>query len=183
MSRIGKQPVLIPEGVTVTVEGNQVKVSGPKGQDSLVIPTKIRVEIKDNRVLVFRDREDKKTKSLHGTVRNIIANLITGVVKGWSKELEVVGTGFQVTSNGQDLNFKLGFSHPVVFKKVDGVNFEVSDNKIKVSGVNKELVGNVAAKIRQIKKPDAYQGKGIRYTDEVIKLKPGKAAKVGSGEE
>jgi len=183
MSKIGKQPVLILQGVTVAVDGQKIKISGPKGRGAITIPNKIKVVVEDNQVLVSRDSEDKKTKSNHGTTRNIINNLVNGVVKEWTKELEVVGTGFQVLLAGQNLDFKLGFSHPVVFDQVDGARFEVDNNKIKVSGVNKELVGNVAAKIRSIKKPDAYKGKGIRYVGEVIKLKPGKAAKVGAGEE
>lgn len=180
MSRVGKQPVLIPEGVTFSLEGKSIKVVGPKGEVNLNMPNFIEVEKKDNQVLVKRRFEDKKTKSNHGTIRSLIANMVKGVVEGWQKELEVVGTGFRVDLTGRNLTFKLGFSHPVVFEAPEGITFEVVDNKIKVFGADKELVGNTAAKLRKIKKPDAYQGKGIRYADEVVKLKPGKAAKVGS---
>lgn len=179
MSRVGKQPVVIPREVTITVEKNRLKVVGPKGELKLVLPDKITVLVDGQQLLVSRGNETKKTRANHGTIRSLINNMILGVSEGWNKQLEVIGTGFRVDLNGNKLNLKLGFSHPVIFVAPEGITFEVEENKIKISGANKELVGNLAAKIRKIRKPDAYLGKGIRYLGEEIKLKPGKAAKVG----
>lgn len=180
MSRIGRQTINIPEGVTVKTEPGKVIVGGPKGELSLNLPEFIKVVQEKEKLLVSRRREDKKTKSNHGTIRSLLNNMVTGVTKGWQKELQVVGTGFRTELQGDSLNLKLGFSHPVVFKAPEGIKFEVQENKIKILGIDKELVGNTTAAIRKIKKPDVYKGKGIRYVDEVVKLKPGKAAKIGS---
>lgn len=182
MSRIGKKPIVVPEGVTAKIEKRKIKILGPKGELELDLPEFIGIKEKENQLLVFRQREDKKTKSNHGTIRNLINNMILGVIQGWEKKLEVVGTGYQVNLEDENLVFKLGFSHPVVFNPPKGIKFEVEENKIKVLGISKELVGNIAAQIRRIKPPDSYQGKGIRYSGEKIKLKPGKAAKVGTAE-
>lgn len=183
MSRIGRQPITIPEGVKININLNQVKVVGPRGELKLKIPEGIGVEKKDDQLVVSRHRDDKKTKACHGTVRSLINNMVVGVTQGWEKELEVVGTGYRVNLEGEKLVFRVGFSHPVVVEPPAGIKFEVNENKIKVMGIDKELVGNIAAKIRKIRPPDAYKGKGIRYSDEVIKLKPGKAAKTGAAGE
>jgi len=180
MSRVGRQPITIPEGVQVEISSGQIKVVGPKGELKLRIPSGIGVEKRENQLVVSRHRNDKKTKACHGTIRSLLNNMIIGVTQGWEKELEVVGTGYRVSLEGNKLVFKVGFSHPVVVEPPTGIRFEVKDNKFKVLGINKELVGNWAAKIRKIRPPDPYKGKGIRYTDEIIKLKPGKAAKAGA---
>jgi len=180
MSRIGRQPITIPEGVKIEIDSGRVKVAGPKGELELKIPEGVVVEEKKGQVIVSRRRHDKKTKACHGTIRSLINNMIIGVTQGWEKELEVVGTGYRVNLEGNKLVFKLGFSHPVVVEPPEGIQFEVAESKFKVIGIDKGLVGNVAAKIRKVRPPDAYKGKGIRYTNEIIKLKPGKAAKAGA---
>ena len=183
MSKIGKQPIIVPEGVTLTIGKGKVVVVGPKGELNLVLPEAIKEVKSDGQFLVVRQRNDKKTKANHGTIRSLIQNMVLGVTKGWQKDLEVLGTGYRVDLEGDKLIFKVGFSHPIEVKPLEGIKFEASDNKVKISGIDKELVGNVAAGIRKLRKPDAYQGKGIRYLGEEIKLKPGKAAKVGSAAE
>ncbi len=180
MSRIGRQPITIPEGVQIEIDSGRVKVVGPKGELELKIPEGIKVEQNQQQIVVSRSRNDKKTKANHGTIRSLINNMVIGVTQGWEKELEVVGTGYRVNLEGNKLVFKVGYSHPVVVEPPEGIQFEAADNKVKIKGINKELVGNWAAKIRRIRPPDPYKGKGIRYSDEVIKLKPGKAAKAGS---
>jgi len=182
MSRVGKSPVKIPEAVRVTIKDRQVVVSGPRGELSLTLPEKISVSEKEGYLSVHRAAEAKKVKANHGTIRSLINNMVLGVTQGWSKELEVVGTGFRADLSDQKLDLKLGFSHPVVIEPPAGVVFEVTDSKIKISGPDKILVGNLAAKIRKIKPPDVYQGKGVRYSGETVKLKPGKAAKVGAAQ-
>ncbi|MBU2592063.1 MAG: 50S ribosomal protein L6 [Patescibacteria group bacterium] len=182
MSRVGKQPIKIPEGVSVELEDRKVVISGPKGQLALVLPEKILVLEKEGYLLVSRANEAKKAKANHGTIRSLINNMVLGVTQNWSKELEVIGTGFRVDLSGQRLDLKLGFSHPVIIDPPPGVVFEAKDNKIKISGPDKTLVGNLAAKIRKIRPPDVYKGKGVRYLGETIKLKPGKAAKVGTAQ-
>jgi len=180
MSRIGKQPITVPKEVDLTIEPGQITVTGPKGVLKLPLPEFITVELRAGKLIVSRRRNDKKTKSNHGTIRSLINNMIIGVVKGWERELQVVGTGYKVNLEGDKLVLKLGFCHPVTISSPKGIKFEVGENKIKIIGLDKELVGNTAAKIRKISPPDAYKGKGIRYVDEVVKLKPGKAAKAGA---
>ncbi|PIU04007.1 50S ribosomal protein L6 [Candidatus Shapirobacteria bacterium CG08_land_8_20_14_0_20_39_18] len=179
MSRIGLKPIEIPQGVTVKIENGLVSVEGPKGKMIQAINSKINAVIKDNKIEVARVNEEGKTKAMHGTMRQIIFNMIKGVTDGWTKGLEIQGTGFHASLNGNDLVFALGFSHPVNFPAPDGITFITVENKITVSGIDKSLVGQVAANIRAIKPPDVYKGKGIRYEGEQIKLKPGKQAKVG----
>ena len=180
MSRIGLKPIEILEGVTVKIENGVVLVEGPKGKLSQTIDSKIKAVIEDNKIKVTRVNEIGKTKAMHGTTRQLIYNMIKGVTDGWAKGLEIQGTGFRVTLTGNDLVFALGFSHPVNFPAPEGITFTVVENKITVSGIDKSLVGQTAAKIRAIRPPDAYKGKGIRYEGEQIKLKPGKQAKVGA---
>lgn len=180
MSRIGKKPIIILEGVTAQVETRKVVISGPKGELDIPVPRKIKVEKKDNQILVNRLSEEKKVKALHGTIRQLIANAIIGVTKGWEKKLEVVGTGYRAAMEGNKLVLSVGFSHKLVVVPPEGIQIEVEgQNKIKIKGADKALVGREAAKIRAARPPDAYKGKGIRYTGEVVKLKPGKAAKGG----
>ncbi len=182
MSRIGSMPILIPDSITVGVTGKQVVVSGPKGELKMTLPKGIMVEAEKGQVVTARKSEEKKIKALHGLVRSLINNMILGVSEGWSKNLELVGVGYRAETNGSQLTLSVGFSHPVEVTGVEGVHFEVRDNvNIKVSGIDKEKVGQVAAKIRNIKPPEPYKGKGIRYAGEYIKKKVGKAGKIGTG--
>lgn len=180
MSRIGKKPIEIPSGVTINLERNLVSVNGPKGSLNLEIPVGVKVETKENRVIVTRASDEGRPKALHGTIRQVLSNMVKGVSEGWSKTLEIVGTGFRPTQAGEKLILSLGFSHPVEILPVEGITLTAVENKIIVTGADKVLVGQIAAKIRDIKRPDAYKGKGIRYAGEVIKLKPGKQAKIGT---
>lgn len=178
MSRIGKQLISIPTGVSVTVDSNKVNVSGPKGNLTLNIPFKINVEVKDNQVFVTRFSEDKKVKANHGTTRAHINNMIQGVVTPWKKELEIKGTGYKANVSGNKLIVNAGYIHPVEIIAPEGIQFQVTeDTKILVTGSDKTVVGQIASNIRKIRKPEPYKGKGIRYTNEVIKLKAGKKAK------
>lgn len=180
MSRVGNSPILIPEGVTVEA-GKAVLVTGPKGSLELAVDPAIGVEIKDGKVIVRRKGEQKRVKSLHGLTRNLIANNIVGVTSGWSKDLELVGVGFRAQDSGGKLTLNVGYSHPVEVEAPVGISFEVSENtKIKISGIDKQLVGQVAANIKKIRVPDVYKGKGIRYAGEYIRKKLGKTGKVGA---
>jgi large subunit ribosomal protein L6 len=181
MSRIGKQPIQIPKEVAVEVKDGEVKISGPKGVLGVKFKPEIEVFVKNDKILVKRKKETKLACSLHGVTRTLIANAIEGVIKGFSKSLEIVGTGFRALLEGENLVLFVGFSHPVKISPPPGIKFEVEEgNKIRVSGVDKALVGQVAAQIRKIRPPDPYKGKGIRYEGEEIKLKPGKAGKAGA---
>ncbi len=181
MSKIGKQPIKIPEEVEVKIEGQKISVKGPKGEISFELPKEVSVKMEEGKILKVERRSDKrKIRALHGLWRSLLNNAVQGVVKPWEKKLEVVGTGYNVKLEGDKLVFKVGFSHPVIFKKPEGIDFQVEKGKvITVKGIDKQKVGEVAYKIKSIKKPDAYKGKGIRYFGEHIKLKPGKKAKVG----
>jgi large subunit ribosomal protein L6 len=181
MSRIGKLPINIPDGVTVTIDSHLVKVKGPKAELAVAFKPGIKVENKDNQVLVTRSNELKSVKSMHGAIRNLINNAIMGVTAGFTKNLELIGTGYRVKLEGKDLNLSLGFSHPVIIKAIDGIEFKVDgQNKIAVSGFDKQIVGQMAANIRAIRPPEPYKGKGIRYQGEVIIKKAGKTAKTES---
>lgn len=182
MSRIGNAPVQIPNGVVVEVNSQHISVSGPKGQLQIDMDPKVMAAVKDGQVLVSRKGDDKKSASLHGLTRSLINNMVVGVSEGWTKNLELVGVGFRVTSSGDKLNLTVGFSHPVEVVAPEGIRFEVADNtKIKVSGIDKYLVGQTAANIKKIRVPDVYKGKGIRYEGERIRKKAGKAGKIGIG--
>jgi len=179
MSKIGQKLISLPENVTVTIAKKQITIKGPEGEMQFRVPPGIHLEKNESGVILKTQSEEKKIKSIHGLYRQLIYNAVTGVVKPWEKRLEVVGTGFNVKSQGEDLMFKLGFSHPIVFKKVDGIRFKVEGNtKVIVSGIDKQLVGQVAYQIKLLRKPDAYKGKGIRYEGEILRIKPGKKAKV-----
>jgi len=186
VSRVGKQPISITPGVTVKDKDREIEVIGPKGSLRMAYRREIKIEIKDNQILVNRLNDSKISRSLHGLTRTLIANMVKGVTEGFSKTLKVVGTGYKVVAEGKDLVLSVGFSHPVNVKQPEGISFEVEGNNIiKVSGINKGLVGQWAAKIRDIYPPEAYKGKGIRYLDEEVRRKPGKAGKavgaVGGG--
>lgn len=181
MSKIGKTPITIPEQVMVKIEGSLVTASGPKGELTFKIPAQIKVVKEKDKLVLTRVSDEGKTKALHGTVRQCLANMLRGVWQGFSKTLEIVGTGYRANLEKDRLVLSLGFSHPIEFPCPEGVKFEVEGGKIKVEGADKVLVGQTAANIRKIRPPDAYKGKGIRYEAEAVKLKPGKAAKVGAG--
>lgn len=182
MSKIGEAPILIPNGVTVEPTGKSVVVKGPLGELSLQIHPNVRIDLSDGKVIVNRKNDEKSSKALHGLTRSLLSNMIKGVVDGWSKNLELVGVGFRAQTSGGKLNLVIGFSHPVEVTAPTGIKIEVTDNtKITVSGIDKYLVGQVAANIRAIKPPDVYKGKGIRYKGEYVRKKAGKAGKVGTG--
>lgn len=178
MSKVGKQPIKIPEGVTVDLKDNQVAVVGPKGKLEQKIRLEIEVKKSGEQILVLAKSKSKLSRSLHGLTRTLISNMIEGVTKGFEKTLELHGVGYRVFLEEGGLKISVGFSHPVIIKPVKGITYETEgDNVIKVLGIDKQLVGQIAAKIREVKKPEPYKGKGIRYQGEVVKKKPGKAAK------
>ena len=171
-------PIDIPGGVDVKIDGQAVTVKGPKGELSLTVASPIEVAIEDNQVVVTRPDDERNSRSLHGLTRTLIANQIIGVTQGYSKGLEVVGTGYRVQAKGSSVEFALGFSHPVTVDPPAGITFTVEgNNKLTVSGIDKQAVGEVAANIRKIRKPEPYKGKGIRYAGEVDRRKAGKAGK------
>lgn len=178
MSRIGKVPVPVPAGVEVTIDGATLTVKGPKGTLVHTIPAPIEVSQEEGQVTVTRPNDERSSRSLHGLTRTLINNLIIGVTQGYEKKLEIVGTGYRVAAKGADLEFALGFSHPVVVTPPEGISFAVeSQTKFSVSGISKQQVGEVAANIRKIRKPEPYKGKGVRYAGEVVRRKAGKAGK------
>lgn len=178
MSKIGNKFIPVPTSVQLTISQNEVHVKGAKGEIHISYPTSITLEQSQEGLQVKRTSEIKTVKALHGLFRSIIANAVFGVEKAWEKKLEVVGTGFNVKLQGEDLVFKVGYSHPVIFKKMAGITFQVEGtNKFTVAGADKQLVGEISQKIKMLKKPDVYKGKGIRYEGERVRLKPGKKAK------
>jgi large subunit ribosomal protein L6 len=178
MSRIGKLPIPLPAGVTVAIDGQNVSVKGPKGELALTISEPIKVTLEDNSVIVSRPDDEAKSKSLHGLSRTLIANNVHGVSTGFTKTLEIVGTGYRAAAKGSNLELALGFSHPVVIEPPRGITLTVEGNtKIIISGVDKQAVGEVAANIRKIRKPEPYKGKGIRYEGERVRRKAGKSGK------
>ncbi len=181
MSRIGNTIIIVPKEASVTAEGGSVVVKGPKGELRMIVPDRIRVVLTDGKVEVKRTGEDKPTRALHGYVRANIDNLITGVTKGWTRVLELSGVGYRANVTGTDLTLNLGFSHPITVTPPEGISFSAAEGKIVVSGRDKQLVGQVAAGIRSIKKPEPYKGKGIKYQGEHIRKKAGKAAKAIGG--
>jgi len=179
MSRIGRLPISVPAGVDVTIDGSAVTVTGPKGTLAHTIADPITVERPEDGVLrVVRPDDERTSRSLHGLTRTLISNMLVGVTEGYVKRLEIVGTGYRVAARGSDLEFALGFSHPVVVKAPEGISFTVeAPTRLRVSGIDKQQVGEVSAKIRKIRKPDPYKGKGVRYQGEVVKRKVGKTGK------
>ena len=175
MSRIGRQPITVPAGVTAKVDGGEITVSGPKGTLSLRVADPIVVSQEDGALVVTRPDDERASRALHGLTRTLVANMVTGVTQGYEKGLEIVGTGYRVAAKGTDLEFQLGFSHPVVVKAPEGITFAVeSPVKFKVQGIDKQKVGEVAANIRKIRKPEPYKGKGVKYAEEKIFRKEGK---------
>ncbi len=182
MSKIGKKPVDIKEGVTVSIEAAVVKVNGSKGTLAFKIPAGIDVKVSDRKVeLSEKNQEADNSKALLGLTRSIILNMIIGVSLGFEKKLELSGVGYRAQVSGEDLMLSLGFSHPVKISPDEGIKFQVADNSVIISGIDKALVGNTAAKIRAIRPPEPYKGKGIKYQGEVIRRKAGKAAKAVGG--
>jgi large subunit ribosomal protein L6 len=178
MSRIGRAPVPVPAGVTATISGQDIMVVGPKGSLSITISNPIEIKQEGEEIIVSRPDDERASRSLHGLSRTLIANMITGVTTGYEKTLEIVGTGYRVAANGNNLEFALGFSHPVVVTAPEGITFAVETPiKFKVIGIDKQKVGEVAANIRKIRKPEPYKGKGVRYEGEVVRRKAGKAGK------
>lgn len=176
MSRIGKQPVSIPAGVTVDVKGNVVHVKGPKGELTQEMHKDMQIALEDGHVVVRRPSEDKLHKSLHGLTRTLIANMVEGVEKGYSKELEVNGVGYRVAKQGKQLVMNLGYSHLVIMDEIPGITIECpAPNKIIISGPDKQKVGQFAAEVREKRPPEPYKGKGIKYATEVVRRKEGKA--------
>ncbi len=178
MSRIGKLPIDIPAGVDVAINGQVVTVKGPKGELALTVAEPIVAKVDDGQITVSRPDDERESRSLHGLTRTLINNNIIGVTQGYSKALEVVGTGYRVQQKGSNIEFALGFSHPVLVEPPAGITFTVEgNNKLTVSGIDKQAVGETAANIRKIRKPEPYKGKGVRYAGEVIRRKAGKAGK------
>ncbi len=178
MSRIGKSPITVPSGVEVSIAGRTVTVKGPKGQLSREIPGGITVRKEESVILVERPDDERESRSLHGLVRTLVNNMVVGVTDGYAKELEIVGVGYRAEAQGTNLRLALGFSHPVIVPAPDGITFEVpAQTRVIVRGIDKEVVGQVAANIRAIRKPEPYKGKGVRYLDERILRKAGKTGK------
>jgi large subunit ribosomal protein L6 len=181
MSRIGKKPIQIPQGVEIKIENGLVTVKGPKGELKYQIHPLVTAEVKDGQVLVsVQKEEDKKEKALWGTNQKLIDNMVIGVTTGYEKKLEINGVGYRAQLSGKKLTLNVGFSHPVDFETPEGVTLEVEKNIVTVTGIDKQMVGETAAQIRKIKKPEPYKGKGIKYTEEVIIRKAGKQAKTGA---
>lgn len=181
MSRIGKKPILIPQGVEAKLEKSKIIIKGPKGELEKEFRPEIKVEIKDKEILVSPAKKTKQTNAFWGLFRTLIANMVEGVVKGYEKRLEIQGVGYKANLEGEDLVLLVGFSHPVKIKKPEGITFSVEKNIVVVSGVDKELVGQLAAKIRAVKPPEPYKGKGIRYEGEYVRQKAGKKAVAAEG--
>jgi large subunit ribosomal protein L6 len=178
MSRIGKLPIPVPSGVEVTISGRDVTVKGPKGTLSHSVVDPITISRSDDELIVVRPDDERDSKARHGLTRTLVANMVIGVTQGYSKTLEIVGTGYRVQARGSNLEFALGFSHPVTVTPPEGISFAVeAPTRFVVSGIDKQQVGETAANIRKIRKPEPYKGKGVRYQGEVVRRKAGKAGK------
>lgn len=180
MSRIGNTPIQIPQGVTVLKENNSIRVQGAKGMLTVLVAYGINVEIDGDTLIVEKKSKDTKMQNLHGTTRALIANAVYGVSKLWEKKLKLVGVGYRAQGQGREITLTVGYSHPVKITAPEGIEFNVKGDIITVKGIDKQMVGEIAAKVRQVRKPEPYKGKGIRYIDEIVRRKPGKAAK-GAG--
>ncbi|MEK7672511.1 MAG: 50S ribosomal protein L6 [Patescibacteria group bacterium] len=183
MSRVGKKPVVIPSGVTVQITGNTVMVKGPKGELKKDFHLRMQIESVENSIVVKRPSEEKSDRALHGLTRNLIANMVEGVTKGYSKKLEIIGVGYKAQPNKNKITLNLGFSHPIEYVAPVGIEFKAdgeNKNIITIEGIDKQTVGEVAAKVRSFKEPEPYKGKGIKYIDEKIVRKAGKAAGAGA---
>ena len=178
MSRIGRMPIPVPSGVKVDIAGDAITITGPKGALNLNVAAPIEVKEEDGNLVVTRPDDERDSRALHGLTRTLVSNMVVGVTTGFEKTLEIVGTGYRVAANGTGLEFQLGFSHPVVVSAPEGISFAVeSPVKFKVQGIDKQKVGEVAANIRKLRKPEPYKGKGVRYEGEVVRRKAGKAGK------
>lgn len=178
MSRIGNKPIIVPDNVTVDVSGQKVAVKGPLGEDSLEVLDGITVSINDNVVTVGTEREEKQLVAYQGLFRSLISNMVVGTSQGFEKDLEIIGVGYRANQQGENIQFQLGYSHPILFEAPAGIKLEaVEATKVKVKGINKQAVGQVAANIRKLRPPEPYKGKGIRYKDEYVRRKAGKAGK------
>ncbi|MBN2028185.1 MAG: 50S ribosomal protein L6 [Actinobacteria bacterium] len=177
MSRIGKMPIPVPQGTEVRIEGNRVTVKGPKGELACEFHPDMLIEMEDENLLVKRPSDTGPHRSLHGLTRSLLANMVEGVTQGFEKNLEIQGVGYRAVAKGADIELTLGFSHPVLVKAPEGIEFElVTPTKIRVKGIDKQKVGQMAAKIRALRKPDPYKGKGVRYAGEYVRRKAGKTA-------
>ena len=180
MSRVGRLPVVVPSGVDVKIEGSHVEIKGPKGEMAFTFSPQIEILLNENEIQVNRPSDAREMRSLHGTTRALIQNMVTGVSDGFQKELQLVGVGYRANMEGKNLVLNVGYSHPVVVEPPEGISFEVGDRnqQIFISGIDKQAVGQIAADVRKIRPPEPYKGKGIRYKDEYIRRKAGKAGKV-----
>ena len=178
MSRIGQMPITVPSGVTVNIKKDRVTVTGPKGELSRPVSPDMSIAQNDEALIVSRPSDNKEHRSLHGLTRSLVANMVEGVSKGFDKYLEIIGVGYRAEKTGDKLTLRVGHSHPVEVNPLPGISLAVEGNRVRVSGIDKEAVGEMAARIRKIRPPDAYKGKGIRYAGEQVHLKPGKAGKV-----
>ncbi|MEO6713273.1 MAG: 50S ribosomal protein L6 [Mycobacteriales bacterium] len=178
MSRIGRLPIPVPSGVDITIDGRDVTVKGPKGTLTHTLVEPISIAREDDNLLVTRPDDERDSRARHGLTRTLVANMVTGVTAGYEKNLEIVGVGYRVAAKGSNLEFALGFSHPVLIEPPDGITFEVqAPTRFVVRGIDKQKVGEVSAKIRKLRKPDPYKGKGVRYQGEVVRRKVGKTGK------
>lgn len=180
MSRIGRKPIAIPQGVQVELSGNTVKVVGPKGELTQTVHPEIQLVLEDKEIKVERPSDEKKHRSLHGLTRTLVSNMVQGVTTGFSKALDINGVGYRAAKQGKNLLLTIGYSHPVEVEPLQGIEFEVpAANKIIVKGIDKQAVGQMAAQVRSVREPEPYKGKGIKYENEVIRRKAGKAGKAG----
>jgi len=180
MSRIGRLPIAVPSGVDVTIAGRELTVKGPKGTLSRTLHPDMKVSQEDGTIVVSRPTEQKTHKQLHGLTRTLVNNMVVGVTDGYRKGLEITGVGYRAALNGKKLTLNLGYSHPIEIDPPEGITFEVENpTRLAVVGIDKELVGQIAAKVRQTRKPEPYKGKGVRYSGEYIRRKAGKAGKIG----
>ncbi|HKX76582.1 MAG TPA: 50S ribosomal protein L6 [Acidimicrobiia bacterium] len=178
MSRVGKKPIPIPSGVEVEISGQTVAVKGPRGQLHRTVSDRVDLKLEDGVLTLERRDESRESRALHGLFRALLANAVTGVAEGFSRELSIVGVGYRAALKGSDLEMQLGFSHPVTVPAPDGISFEVPEpTRVIISGIDKEQVGQVAADIRKLRPPEPYKGKGVRYANEVVRRKAGKAGK------
>jgi large subunit ribosomal protein L6 len=181
MSRIGKLPVDLPQGVEVTINGQEISVKGPKGSLTRTIHKGIKIEQKDNRIVLALPEGKGSLRPFYGTERALVANMVKGVSDGWSKQMELIGTGYRAEVNGSTLSLTVGYSHPIKVEGPEGISFKVEKNVVTVMGIDKEMVGLISARIRAVRPPEPYKGKGIKYVGEIIRRKAGKAAKTAGG--
>ncbi len=179
MSRVGKEPIPVPDGVDIKLEGSLITVKGPKGELSWNYPAKMKISVQEKSIVVERPDDSSQYRSLHGTTRSIIANMVTGTSAGYERGLEIIGVGYRAQVQGQKINLLLGYSHPIEFQLPEGISAEVDKKQVQLTlrGIDKYMIGQVAANIRALRPPNVYKGKGIRYAGEMIKLKVGKAGK------